>query len=185
MRLLMVDHNDSFTFNLVDIFRELGADVEVVNYKSLPFVGRGASALILSPGPGCPREYPETRVLLDHWPADRPLLGVCLGMQILNEWSGGETVHAMQIVHGKTCPVFHDGNGIFDDLANPCTVMRYHSLACRVTSTDWKVCARTQDDTPMAICHHTRPWWGVQFHPESFLTLEGSTMLKNWISTTM
>lgn len=179
MRLLVIDHNDSFTFNLVDAFRGLGCGVEVVNYKSLRW--RGESALVLSPGPGRPTDYPETRALVDLWPADRPLLGVCLGMQILNEWSGGETVHAPHVVHGKTCPITHNGQGIFEGIPNPCTVMRYHSLACRITSPDWEVCAWSADGVPMAMCHRHRPWWGVQFHPESFMTPKGKKMLGNWL----
>lgn len=197
MRLLMVDHNDSFTFNLVDAFRGLGCEVDVVRHAGQGagiqigahfgprLDGRGDvswNALVLSPGPGRPADYPDTRALLDQWPANRPLLGVCLGMQLLNEWSGGETVHAPQVLHGKTCPIFHGGRGVFDSLPNPCTVMRYHSLACKVTSPDWEVYARTGDDVPMAMRHRARPWWGVQFHPESFLTPDGPLVLRNFIS---
>lgn len=199
MRLLMVDHNDSFTFNLVDAFRGLGCEVDVfrhpgrragVQSEHLPgcrLPGRHDeqwNALVLSPGPGRPTDYPDTRALLDQWPANRPLLGVCLGMQLLNEWSGGETVHAPQVVHGKVCPIFHDGRGVFGNLPSPCTVMRYHSLACRITSPDWEVCARSADGVPMAMRHRTRPWWGMQFHPESFLTPDGHAMLRAFINAT-
>jgi anthranilate synthase/aminodeoxychorismate synthase-like glutamine amidotransferase len=192
MRMLMVDHNDSFTFNLVDAFRVLGNEVNVVRYAKLDpaswnldnrlrWTGEDLEALVLSPGPGRPADYPKTRALLDQWPADRPLLGICLGMQLLNEWSGGKTIYAPQVVHGKTCPIFHDVRGIFEGLPTPCTVMRYHSLACHVTSPEWGVCARSEDHIPMAMRHRTRPWWGLQFHPESFMTSTGQKMLENWI----
>lgn len=182
MRLLVVDHHDSFTFNLVDAFRVLGCAVDVA--RSPLATVQEYDALVLSPGPGRPADYPETRALLDHWPEDRPLLGVCLGMQVLNEWRGGETIHAPQVVHGKISPILHDGRGIFSSLSSPCRVMRYHSLACKITSPDWTVCARTEDDVPMAMCYRTRPWWGVQFHPESFMTPEGQTLLNNFLMIT-
>lgn len=179
MRLLIVDHNDSFTFNLRDAFRVLGAEVTVVSHP--PAAVQGYDALVLSPGPGRPADYPETRALLDLWPAERPLLGVCLGMQLLNEWSGGETIHSPQVVHGKISPIHHDGRGIFSNLSSPCMVMRYHSLACKITSPEWTVCARTADEVPMAMRHRTRPWWGVQFHPESFMTPDGQKMLNHFV----
>lgn len=187
MRLLIVDHRDSFTYNLVDAFRGLGGEVAVCPSPSLEGRGLGGgwnwNALVFSPGPGRPEHYPQTTALLHRLPATLPVLGVCLGMQILNEWSGGATVHAPTLVHGKTSRVTHSGQGIFAGLDSPCTVARYHSLACQVRSADWEIAAWSSDDVPMAIRHRSRPWWGLQFHPESFMTPEGLAMLKNWMTT--
>ncbi len=187
--ILLIDHQDSFTYNLADAFRRLGANVEVVAYKSLPlYKGEPEgvepfSALVLSPGPGRPSDYPQTLSFINALSPTMPVLGVCLGMQLLNEWSGGETVHAPAVMHGKTCPIVHDGRGVFGSLTSPCMVMRYHSLVCRVDSPDWEILAQTEDGVPMAIQHRSRPWTGLQFHPESFMTPEGNKMLRNWIST--
>lgn len=189
--ILLIDHQDSFTYNLADAFRQLGARVEVVDARHTgldpasikcwtPGHVRGDDmydAIVLSPGPGRPRDYPQTLAFINSLPPTTPVLGVCLGMQLLNEWSGGETIHAPTPVHGKICPISHMGRGIFSSLPSPCTVMRYHSLACRVTSSDWEILAQSDDGVPMAIQHRVRPWFGVQFHPESFMTPEGLRML--------
>lgn len=180
--MLIIDHQDSFTYNLADAFRQLGATVKVVAYRSLPLSTIDASAVILSPGPGRPGDYPQTRAVLQRLPATIPVLGVCLGMQLLNEWSGGKTVHAPSLMHGKTSAISHAGRGLFSSLTSPCKVARYHSLACQITSEDWEVCARSDDETAMAIQHRHRPWWGVQFHPESFLTPDGLIMMHNFIA---
>lgn len=178
---VIIDHQDSFTYNLADAFQQLGATVKVVAYCSLPLSTIDASTVILSPGPGRPRDYPQTLALLQQLPATLPVLGVCLGMQILNEWSGGETIHAPTLMHGKTCPISHNGRGLFGNLPSPCTVMRYHSLACQITSTDWEVTASADDGIPMAMQHRARPWVGLQFHPESFMTRDGQAILRSFI----
>lgn len=181
MQLLIVDHKDSFTYNLVDCFRRVGNVVSVVWPDKIPASIMGYDALILSPGPGRPSDYPQTLELIQTLPPTLPVLGVCLGMQLLNEWSGGTTIHAPTLMHGKTCPISHAGRGVFSKLPSPCTVMRYHSLACKITSPDWEVCAWSADDTPMAMQHRVHPWVGLQFHPESFMTPEGLAMLQNWM----
>jgi anthranilate synthase component 2 len=195
MRLLLIDHQDSFTHNLADAFRQLGAQVMVVDARHArldpasrkcwtPGQTRGDDvydAIVLSPGPGRPRDYPQTVTLLQQLPTTFPVLGVCLGMQLINEWSGGETVHAPTLMHGKVSAISHVGRGVFGELATPCMVARYHSLMCTRISSDWEVTAWSADDVPMAIQHRHRPWLGVQFHPESFLTPDGATMLHNWM----
>jgi anthranilate synthase component 2 len=183
MQILVIDHRDSFTYNLVDAFRTLGYGVAVVDSSS--WGGEHADTIVLSPGPGRPSDYPETQALVTALPPDTPLLGVCLGMQILNEWSGGETIHAPQPMHGKVSVITHNGRGIFDGLPSPCTAMRYHSLVCRVRSEEWEVTARTDEDIPMALQHRQRPWYGVQFHPESFMTPDGRHLLNNFVRGVM
>lgn len=182
MKLLLIDHLDSFTYNLAAALQGLGATVEVVRSNQELRVPSGVAGIVLSPGPGRPAEYPQTLQFLAGLPATLPVLGVCLGMQCLNEWSGGTTIVAPTLLHGKTSPITHVGRGLFSELTSPCMVARYHSLACDVRSPEWEITAQTEDGVAMAMQHRSRPWCGVQFHPESFLTPDGLQMLKNWIN---
>ncbi len=189
--LLVLDNYDSFTWNLVQYFGELGALPEVVRNDQLTpadAIARGPRAIVISPGPCTPREagisVPLIRAAAD---AGIPLLGVCLGHQAIGEAFGAEVVRADRLMHGKTSEVVHDGTDLFSTLPSPLPVMRYHSLVIRPSSVpaELAVTAWTRDRAPgeeiMAVRHRDAPVWGVQFHPESVATPAGKGMLDNFL----
>ncbi len=185
--ILVVDNYDSFTWNLVHYLRELGPLVEVVRNDAIS-VGQamtsGADAFLISPGPCTPN---EAGISLDLAAAcaeaGRPLLGVCLGHQAIGQHFGGQVVRAAELMHGKTCPVIHDGTGLFEGLPSPFTATRYHSLIVPEASLpeDLVVNARAPDGTVMGVRHATLPIHGVQFHPESIATEHGHALLANFL----
>ncbi len=178
----LIDANDSFTHNLVQAFLKLGAPVRVFRSKHVSVakvVENIGSYLVLSPGPGVPS---EAGILKDVIPALHekiPILGVCLGMQAINEVFGGETNQAPEIVHGKTSVLSHDGTGIFYQIPSPIKVARYHSLQINDTPSKLKI-QSMHGPIPMAF-HVPNKIAAVQFHPESFLTEYGLNMLKNFL----
>jgi anthranilate synthase component 2 len=179
----LVDSHDSFTWNLAHYLEELGAAVDVRQNDEIDAdeaQRSGFDAWVLSPGPGRPAD-----VLLELVRAARatPLLGVCLGHQALAQAHGGRLVHAATPVHGKASEIHHDGTGLFQGLSRPFPAARYHSLVVEPASVPatLRVTARTSDGTVMALCHRTRPSFGVQFHPESVLTAEGKRLLANFL----
>lgn len=192
MKLLLVDNYDSFTWNLVQLLGALGAEPEVRRNDALSVadaVAPGWAGIVISPGPCTPAEagisVPLARAAADH---AIPLLGVCLGHQALAAAFGATIERAPTLMHGKTCQVAHDGEGLFAGLASPLDVMRYHSLAIRNGTLPgaFRVSATAQDgDDPtiMAIQHQSLPLYGVQFHPESVGTPAGSRMLANFLAT--
>ncbi|MBE0644029.1 MAG: aminodeoxychorismate/anthranilate synthase component II [Bacteroidetes bacterium] len=184
MRMLMIDNFDSFTYNLVQLFAALGTEVVVRrNDASLSDLQDiRPDALCISPGPGTPRASGVSTAALAHWHDRIPVLGVCLGMQVINEFFGGRTVHAPMPVHGKAHAVRHDGDGLFAGLPSPFAAARYHSLAVERTSDELIECAWTDDRTIMALRHRTLPLHAVQFHPESFLTEHGVLMARNFLA---
>ncbi|GAA4606133.1 anthranilate synthase component 2 [Actinoplanes octamycinicus] len=185
-KLLVIDNYDSFTFNLVQMFQRYELEIAVVRADELPVddVARERPDYVLvSPGPGSPGAAGISTELIRRYHGTIPILGVCLGMQCINEAFGGRTVHAPVPMHGKTSAVHHDGTGLFAGVPEPVTVARYHSLATTGISAELTVNARTADGVPMGLQHVREPLFGVQFHPESFLTEHGFTMIENFLRT--
>ena len=184
--LLMIDNYDSFTYNIVQYFRELGAEVEVHrNDKiSVDEIARKAPRrLVVSPGPCSPLEAGISVAAIQRLAGKIPILGVCLGHQSIGQAFGGRIVRAASLMHGKTSPIHHDNRGLFAGLANPFDATRYHSLIVeRETLPDClRVTAWTAEGEIMGLEHRDLPVWGVQFHPESILTLEGKKLLGNFL----
>jgi anthranilate synthase component 2 len=186
LKLLMVDNYDSFTFNLVQYFGELGAQVEVFRNDEISLEGiaeRNPDRLVISPGPCSPAEAGISVAAIAHFAGKIPVLGVCLGHQSIGAALGGKIVRAQQLMHGKTSVITTTQEGLFEGLPKQFTVNRYHSLAIDRSSCpkDLKITARTEDGEIMAIRHASLPIQGVQFHPESILTEHGHAMLKNFL----
>ena len=185
--ILVVDNYDSFTWNLVHYLQELGAAVEVVRNDAIGVgqaMSSGAEAFLISPGPCTPNEAGISLDLVAACTeAKRPLLGVCLGHQAIGQSFGGAVVRANQLMHGKTCPVVHDGTGLYEGLPSPFTATRYHSLVVREEDlpAELIVNARAPDGTIMGFRHESLPIHGVQFHPESIATEHGHAMLANFL----
>ena len=184
--LLMIDNYDSFTYNLVQYFGELGEDVRVVRNDEIDLAGIAAlkpDRIVISPGPCSPNEAGISVPTIREFAGKIPLLGVCLGHQSIGAAFGGDIVHARELMHGKTSPVHHADQGVFHGLPNPLTVTRYHSLAIkRETLPDClEITAWTQDGEIMGVRHKTLAVEGVQFHPESILTERGHDLLKNFL----
>ena len=183
--ILLVDALDSFTYNLVQAFETLGAEVRVVRHDALTLADAKAlrpEAVVLSPGPGHPTESPAHMALAaSNWAV--PLLGVCLGHQALAAASGGRVVRAREPLHGEATPLAHDGTGLFQGLPEGLPVGRYHSLIAdpETLPVCWRVTGRSPGGEIMAMAHRTLPRWGVQFHPESILTPDGPAILANFL----
>lgn len=187
--LLLLDNYDSFTYNIYQLLAELGAEIEVVRNDVetvSELARRGYSGVVISPGPGEPKDAGVTEDLIREMKGVVPILGVCLGHQAIGEVFGGKVVRAPKIVHGKMSPVRHDGTGIYKGLPQPFEVGRYHSLIVdRKTLPDClAVTAETEDGIIMGVRHREYDVEGVQFHPESILTPEGKTLLKNFLGKT-
>lgn len=183
-KLLVIDNYDSFTFNLVQMFRCYDLDVSVFRADMLSVddvAQRQPDYVLVSPGPKSPSAAGISTELIRRCHGSFPILGVCLGMQCMNEAFGGTTVHAPVPMHGKTSAVRHDGAGLFAGVPQPLTVARYHSLAISNISDELRVNARSVDGVPMAVQHVRAPLFGVQFHPESFLTEHGYTLVENFL----
>lgn len=184
MRMLIVDNFDSFTYNLVQLFA--AEDVDVLVRRNTATMDElravGPDALCISPGPGTPRESGVSFAAVRHWQDSIPVLGVCLGMQVINELHGGRTVHAPSPVHGKAHALRHDGSGLFSGVPSPFLAARYHSLAIERLSEELVENAWTDDGTIMAVRHRVLPVHAVQFHPESFLTEHGAMIARNFLS---
>jgi anthranilate synthase/aminodeoxychorismate synthase-like glutamine amidotransferase len=188
--LLVLDNYDSFTYNLVQYAGELGADPVV--YRNDVITPEAAlalapSAIIVSPGPGTPREAGISVALIRAAAGRVPVLGVCLGHQAIGEAFGGAVVRADRIMHGKTTDVVHDGRGLFAGLPSPLRAMRYHSLVvspaglpAELEVTGWSADREPREEI-MALRHRRHPVFGVQFHPESIATEQGKTILKNFL----
>jgi anthranilate synthase/aminodeoxychorismate synthase-like glutamine amidotransferase len=189
VRLLLLDNYDSFTWNLVQYLEELGARVRVeLNDRiDIAWVGeRAFDAIVISPGPGRPEEAGISLSLVEAVAGRTPLLGVCLGHQVLAQSFGARIVQAPTLMHGKTSPIVHDGRGLFRDMSPCFEATRYHSLVVDPDTlhTDFEVTARTPEGVVMAIEHRCFPLYGVQFHPESILTREGKQLLSNFLALT-
>ncbi|MGC9196710.1 MAG: anthranilate synthase component II [Syntrophobacteraceae bacterium] len=184
MRLVMIDNYDSFTYNLVQVFQKL--DVEVIVFRndevSVEAVQSCDPAWIcISPGPRDPAHAGVSKDVISRLGATVPVLGVCLGMQAINEVFGGKTRKAPSPVHGKTSPVYHNGESIFSGLPSPFLAARYHSLCIEIKSEMLSPLAFSPDGVCMAIKHRDRPIFGVQFHPESFMSECGTELVQNFL----
>jgi anthranilate synthase component 2 len=186
MSLLMIDNYDSFTYNLVQYFGELGEDVKVFRNDAITLKEIAAmkpARIVISPGPCSPAEAGISVAAIKEFAGKIPLLGVCLGHQSIGAAFGGEIVHARQLMHGKTSPVTHSGKGVFAGLPNPLTVVRYHSLAIRRETLPacLEITAWTEDGEIMGVRHKEFAVEGVQFHPESIQTESGHALLGNFL----
>ena len=187
--LLMIDNYDSFTYNLVQFLRELGEEVEVYrNDKiSLEEIEKLAPArLVVSPGPCTPNDAGISVDVIKRFAGKLPILGVCLGHQSIGQAFGGKVVRADRLMHGKTSPVFHDNRELFVGLPDPFDATRYHSLLVERSSLPecLEITAWTAEGEIMGMRHRDLPVWGMQFHPESILTVSGMDMLKNFLEMT-
>jgi anthranilate synthase component 2 len=182
--ILVVDNYDSFTYNLVHLFAELGAEVLVRRNDAIDPAEATRLApthLVVSPGPGRPRDAGATIEVIQALAPSVPVLGVCLGHQALVEAFGGQVGLANELVHGKATLVRHDEEGLFAGLPNPLEAGRYHSLAATVVPDVFEVCATSGDGEVMAVRHRELPLDGVQFHPESVLTPQGRALAENFL----
>lgn len=186
--ILLIDNYDSFTYNLVQRLGEIdpGVDLEVVRNDQITVEDverRAPSHLIISPGPCTPREAGVSNDMIRAFAPRIPVLGVCLGHQCMGHTFGAQIVRADRIMHGKTSLVHHDGKGLYRGLSNPFQATRYHSLVIQpgTLPDELEVVARTEEGEIMGVRHKTYPMEGVQYHPESFLTLEGIKLLRNFL----
>jgi anthranilate synthase component 2 len=186
IKLLMVDNYDSFTYNIVQYFGELGADIEVFRNDEIDLEGiaqRKPDRLVISPGPCSPAEAGISVAAIQHFAGKLPILGVCLGHQSIGAALGGKIVRAQELMHGKTSVIQTTQQGVFRNLPEKFTVNRYHSLAIDRAScpADLEITAWTDDGEIMGVRHKSLAIEGVQFHPESILTEHGHAMLKNFL----
>lgn len=189
--LLMIDNYDSFTYNLVQYFRELGAEVEVYRNDEITLdkiEALNPSHLVISPGPCTPNEAGVSLAAIEYFAGKIPILGICLGHQSIGQVFGGNVVRAKQVMHGKTSSVHHTDSSLFQSLPNPQLVTRYHSLVVEQNSlpacleiTAWTEGCEGELDEIMGLKHKTLPIEGVQFHPESILTEAGHDLLANFL----
>ncbi|MDO8036251.1 MULTISPECIES: aminodeoxychorismate/anthranilate synthase component II [Janthinobacterium] len=184
--LLMIDNYDSFTYNIVQYFGELGEDVRVYRNDEITIAQIEAlnpDRICISPGPKAPAQAGISVEVLKHFAGKKPILGVCLGHQAIGEAFGGKVIRAKQVMHGKTSLIAHTGVGVFKGLPSPFTVIRYHSLAIERASLPscLEVTAWTDDGEIMGVRHREYDIEGVQFHPESILSEHGHALLKNFL----
>lgn len=181
--ILVIDNYDSFTFNLVDLVAR-HTEVQVVKndvpISSLPAAPKG---ILISPGPGKPSDSGISADVLRQYAGVVPILGVCLGHQLIGEYFGGTIAHARAPIHGKTSDIHHTGEGIFESIPQPLRVMRYHSLVVSPTNFPHSlhITAQTPEGEIMALQHRSLPIFGVQFHPESILSEYGEVLIHNWL----
>jgi anthranilate synthase/aminodeoxychorismate synthase-like glutamine amidotransferase len=185
--ILMIDNYDSFTYNLVQYLGEMGEELKV--YRNDQITIREIEKLkperiVISPGPGTPKEAGISMDVIRHFAGKVPILGVCLGHQSIGEVFGGKVIRAGRIMHGKTSPIYHDGKTLFKGLPNPFTATRYHSLLVEKKSLPkvLEVSAWTKEGEIMGLRHKKFKVEGVQFHPESILTEHGKQLLRNFLS---
>ena len=185
--ILLLDNYDSFTYNVYQQLSALGAEIEVVrNDKITPedVVSNRYEAIVISPGPGIPKDAGITEQLIDVCKGKIPILGICLGHQAIGEVFGGKVIRNKEIIHGKTSPLRHNGQGIYQGLAQNIEIGRYHSLIIERKSLPdcLEVTGELEDGTIMSVRHKTYDVEGIQFHPESILTAEGDKMMRNFLN---
>ncbi len=185
-RVLVIDNYDSFTYNLVQYLGELGVEPVVHRHDALTvdqIVALDPAGVVISPGPGTPDDAGLSMDVIRTFAGERPVLGVCLGHQCIAQVFGGRIVRAPQVMHGKTSVIRHDGRGVFTNLPDPLEATRYHSLVVDRASVpaELEITAETDDGTIMGLRHREHPIEGVQFHPESILTVSGHDLLRNFL----
>ena len=186
--LLVIDNYDSFTYNLVQYLGELGAHVEVRRNDAIDIAGidkLAPAGIVISPGPCTPNEAGISMGTVQAFAGRIPILGVCLGHQSIGQVFGGRVIRAPRLMHGKTSPIHHDGRGIFRGLSNPFIATRYHSLIVEreTLPAELEISAWTEEGEIMGLRHRTLAVDGVQFHPESILTVEGKLLLGNFLES--
>ncbi len=184
MKIIIIDNYDSFTYNLFQLFTVTGADVKVYRNDCITLdilSHEPPDAIIISPGPKDPSDSGISKDVVRYFGKTVPVLGVCLGMQVINEVFGGKTVLAPRPVHGEKDRIFHNGKGLFQSIPSPFFAARYHSLVVSIASDDLMITARNSENIIMAIEHLKYPIVGVQFHPESFMTEYGEKMAVNFL----
>ena len=187
--LLVIDNYDSFTYNLVQYLGELGQEIRVVRNDEIAaadIAGLAPSHVVISPGPCTPNEAGISLEVIRQYAGKIPILGVCLGHQSIGQAFGGNVIRARRVMHGKTSPILHEGRGVFSGLPSPFEATRYHSLLVERESLPacLEITARTAEDEIMGLRHRTLAVEGVQFHPESFLTVVGKDLLRNFLTMT-
>lgn len=187
--ILIIDNYDSFTYNIVQVIGSLGAEVDVVRNDALTLAEvatRDPSHIIISPGPGYPRDAGISRDVIRELGPSKPVMGVCLGHQCIGEVYGGLVTHAPRLMHGKTSMIYHKRDPLFTGLPSPFEATRYHSLIVQEETlpAELTVTAFTEEGEIMALRHKEHPVVGVQFHPESILTQFGARILRNFIENT-
>lgn len=185
--LLVIDNYDSFTYNLVQYFGEMGAEILVKRNDEISLEEIAAlkpDRIVISPGPCTPKEAGISCDVISRFGTTIPLLGVCLGHQCMGHVFGGEVVRAGRLMHGKTSPIYHNGQGVFAGLPNPFEATRYHSLLVKRETLPacLEITAETEEKEIMGLRHRELPMHGVQFHPESILTVEGKKLLHNFLT---
>jgi len=184
--LLLLDNYDSFTYNVYQLLRNIGADIEVVRNDMISvdeIRARGYDGVIISPGPGLPQDAGITEEIIRELGGTLPILGVCLGHQAIGEVFGGRVVRAPEIVHGKSSPIRHCGTRLYRNIPQETTVARYHSLIIERASLPdvLEITSELADGTIMGVRHKTLSIEGIQFHPESILTPDGRKMMENYL----
>jgi len=184
--MLVVDNYDSFTYNLVQYLGEMGVEMKVVRNDQITIEQireLNPERILISPGPCSPREAGLSNDIIKAFCKTTPLLGVCLGHQCIGYTFGGEIIVNYRIMHGKTSSIYHNGKELFEGMPNPFIATRYHSLVINPEKLPscLEITAQTDEDEIMAVRHKEYPVWGVQFHPESILTQDGKTLLRNFL----
>ena len=184
--ILVIDNYDSFTYNLVQYLGELGANLKVFRNDKITVAEirkLRPRKILISPGPGVPRDAGISENAIKEFGRSTPILGVCLGHQAIGEVFGGRIIGAKKLMHGKTSKIYHDGKGLFKGVKNPFDATRYHSLLVerKTFPTILNITAETKEKEVMGLQHKLYPIYGVQFHPESILTVEGKKILKNFL----
>jgi anthranilate synthase/aminodeoxychorismate synthase-like glutamine amidotransferase len=184
--ILVIDNYDSFTYNLVQYLGELGQELQVFRNDKITLdeiAARAPARIVISPGPGTPRDAGISESVIERFHRTIPILGVCLGHQALGEVFGGKIVRAPTLMHGKTSEIFHDGRTLFRDLPQGFPATRYHSLIVTDVPECLEVSARTADNLVMGLRHREFPVEGIQFHPESIMTEVGKRILANFVES--
>ncbi|MEZ5276658.1 MAG: aminodeoxychorismate/anthranilate synthase component II [Opitutaceae bacterium] len=185
--LLVIDNFDSFTFNLVQYFGQIGVRQHVVRNDAISpeeAVALDPDRVLISPGPCSPNEAGNSLAMVEAFAGRKPVFGVCLGHQCLGQYFGGKVVRAGRLMHGKTSPIHHRGTDLFRDVPSPFNATRYHSLLVERESLPdcLEITAETEEGEIMGLRHRELPLWGVQFHPESIATEHGMTLLRNFLA---